>query len=111
MDAVAYNMIKQELAPKGFTEIRTGAWKGKVRSNIDFLPQQSVKYCQNIAAQMVRTFREQAKLKLETQIGLAKSSAATLKWYQIREKWAYKGIIEALSGTLKELDNIEVPTK
>ena len=29
-DAVAYNMIKEELAPKGFKEIERGAWKGNV---------------------------------------------------------------------------------
>jgi hypothetical protein len=108
-DAVAIRLVKNELAPKGYSEIKSGPFKGRVKANIEFLQKGSVVQVQNYACSLVRTFRSQAQDSLQRQIDTAKVNSSKLKWYQFREKWAYKGIIEALEGTVKELDNIEVP--
>jgi hypothetical protein len=110
-DAVAQRLVKETLAPNGYEEIKTGSWKGeiKAKSKLPFLPKGSVTRVQGYAVSLVRTFRTQAQEKLQRQIDTALTNAKALKWYQFREKWAYKGIIEALEGTKKELDNIEVP--
>lgn len=108
-DAVAFRLMKGELAPKGFVEIKSGGWKGKVKANIEFLPKESVQRAIGLTQTMIRTFRKSAQDTLQRQIDSALVNQKALKWYQFREKWAYKGIIEALSGTQKELDNIEVP--
>jgi hypothetical protein len=108
-DAVAIRLVKNELAPKGYSEIKSGPFKGRVKANIEFLQKGSVVQVQNYACSLVRTFRTQAQDSLTRQIDTAKVNASKLKWYHFREKWAYKGIIEALEGTKKELDNVEVP--
>lgn len=108
-DAVAFRLVKGELAPNGFSEIKTGPWKGKIKANLVFLSKESVQRVQGLTQTMIRTFRKCAQDSLQRQIDSALVNQKALKWYQFREKWAYKGIIEALSGTQKELDNIEVP--
>jgi hypothetical protein len=110
-DAVAIRLVKGELAPNGYEEVKSGPYKGRIKakSALTFLQKGSVVQVQNYACSLVRTFRTQAQASLTRQIDTAKGNASKLKWYQFREKWAYKGIIEALEGTMKELDNIEVP--
>lgn len=92
-DAVAFKLIQQELAPKGYSEIKRGLWRGKVRSNIPFLPKTSVVNCQKIAAQMVRTFRGKTLKELEELYDLTvkhseecKKEAAECHFWQLRKK-------------------------
>lgn len=65
-DQVAFKLIHQELAPKGYSEIKRGPWRGKVQSNIPFLPKQTVLNCQKISAQLIRTFRSKAVKEIRT---------------------------------------------
>lgn len=82
-DQVAFKLIKDELAPKGFSEIKRGVWRGKVQSNIPFLPKQSVLYCQRTAAQLVRTFRSKVLKGLKERLATCEKEQETSAW--IRE--------------------------
>src|SRR5688572_25989388 len=64
-DNLCYTLIRQELAPKGFSEIKRGPWRGKVQSNIPFLPKHTVDRTGKIAAQLVRTYRDKVRRELE----------------------------------------------
>lgn len=104
-DAVAFKLIQQELAPKGYSEIKRGPWRGKVQSNIPFLPKQSVVNCQKIAAQMVRSYRGKVIITLADQIkkidGFIAKDQADLKacgFLQFKKKAELKGNIRSLLG-------------
>lgn len=104
-DQVAFKLILQELAPKGFSEIKRGPWRGKVQSNIPFLPKQSVNNCQKIAAQMVRTFRVKIERAMKEQLknvdDWAEKDRVTLggcRFWQFKKKAELKGNIRSLSG-------------
>lgn len=107
-DQVAAQLIRKELAPKGFSEIKHGPYRGKVKSNIEFLPKEVVGRCQNISAQLVRVFRDRSKETLDNQIKKTQELLLSTKWYQIRKQWIYQGILEALEGSKKLMDNVEV---
>lgn len=62
---LAFEVIRRELAPKGFSEIKRGPWRGKVQSNIPFLSKQSVDHTGKIAAQLIRGYRQNAKVKVK----------------------------------------------
>lgn len=78
-DAVAFRLIRQELAPKGYSEIKRGPWRGKVQSNIPFLPKRSVERCQQIAAQMVRMYRANAVNNLKAQVDAGNKAVHNLE--------------------------------
>lgn len=107
-DQVAAQLIRKELAPKGFSEIKHGPYRGKVKSNIEFLPKEVVGRCQNISAQLVRVFRDRSKETIDNRIAATKKLITDTRWYEVRKKWIYKGILEALEGSKKLMDNVEV---
>jgi hypothetical protein len=63
-DEVAATLMRKQLAPKGFSEIKVGPFKGRHKSNLDFLSRETVGMCQNISAQLIREYRNRAKAKL-----------------------------------------------
>jgi hypothetical protein len=75
-DQLASTLYKRELAPKGFSEIKRGPYRGSVQSNIPFLPKSTVTRCQNIGAQLVRSFREKVKSDLEKRLTEAEARQA-----------------------------------
>lgn len=64
-DQIAFKLIKDELAPKGYSEIKRGPYRGRVQANIPFLAKGQVERCQKAAAQLVRVFRDKVKTELE----------------------------------------------
>lgn len=61
-DVLAYKLIQQTLAPKGYKEIKQGAYRGTVLANAKEpgLIKPKVMECQRLSAQLVRTFRQKA---------------------------------------------------
>jgi len=109
-DAVAFRMIRQELAPKGYSEIKRGPWRGKVQSNIPFLHKQTVERCQQIAAQMVRSYRQKAIKELELKtISIQEEktkwegSLKNLSFWQWKQKDQFKRRIADYEGQLLAL--------
>jgi hypothetical protein len=123
-DRVAHTLIIQELAPKGFKDMK-GEWKGKVASNIPFLSQQSVTRCQNIAAQLVRVYREEAKRELQSHLKIGEeyekqqeSRYKNTPWWRFKSKREWKEVWIKTSASVREvrlfivmLDQIKIPTK
>jgi hypothetical protein len=121
-DAVAFRMIRQELAPKGYSEIKRGPWRGKVQSNIPFLHKQTVERCQQIAAQMVRSFRQKAIKDLEAEIKHCEKLRDEMKaiyqacpWWRIVKRrrcygiaQAHDGAVEAFRSAVAQLNNVSI---
>lgn len=121
-DQLAFQLIKKELAPKGFSEIKRGPWRGKVQSNIEFLSKDTVTNCQKITAQMVRAFRAKAKKQLKNTVDeidvWIKEDRAKLDacWFwQFKKKTDLRYKIKSLLGQggsasrlIQELDNISI---
>lgn len=63
-DQLAFKLMLQELAPKGFSEIKRGPYRGTVQSNIPFLPKKTVQRCQNLAAQCVKSYRDRTRRRI-----------------------------------------------
>jgi hypothetical protein len=124
-DIIAHTLIKQELAPKGYSDIKSGDYRGKVKSNIPFLPKQSVIRCQNISAQLVRAYREELRAWAEGELKKsqkgyedAKEQYAKTPWYKFTLRGIYRGLKQFYNGQtecfqqfLIEIDQIKVPTK
>jgi hypothetical protein len=96
-DQLAFKLIQQELAPKGYSEIKRGPYRGTVQSNIPFLPKKTVQRCQNLAAQCVRSYRErvrkQVKEMADGMYGNAqayKESIDKLPFFAIRKRKQYR---------------------
>lgn len=121
-DALAFKLIQQELAPKGYSEIKRGAYKGTVQSNIPFLPKKTVQRCQNLAAQCVRSYRERVRKafvnRMEFATGREQQAVKdrdNCHFWQVRRKRAHQKIYEHYrdqSGLLQiiinELDKIGI---
>jgi hypothetical protein len=85
-DHLAFSVVINELAPKGFKEVKQGAYRGSVQANIPFLHKNAVVKTQKIAAQLVRGFRDRAKKDL----GLRLSTACRLQEDAIKNRDACK---------------------
>lgn len=123
-DRVAHTLIIQELAPKGFKDMK-GLWKGKVAANIPFLPKQSVIRCQNIAAQLVRVYREEARATLTERHENEKKALEEWReylknaaWWRFKERRFTRNTIAFFEGRvhssevmLDQLDQVKIPTK
>lgn len=121
-DQLAFQLIHQELAPKGFSEIKRGPYRGTVQSNIPFLPKKTVQRCQNLSAQLVRSFRQktQSKLKsiikeLDEWVKEDERKLKACKFWEFGKKRELKYKIRSLYGQggsasriLQELDNIAI---
>lgn len=107
-DQLAFTLMYQELAPKGFKKFTNGHWRGAEHADIPFLSKKTVQKCQKISAQLVRGFRDKAKKDLAAQIEEAKKNLAALKWYHFRARWEAKAVIETLEEVVKWIDNVSV---
>lgn len=121
-DQLAFTLMFQQLAPKGFKKFQNGHWKGADHADIPFLPKKTVIQCQKIAAQLVRGFREKAKQQIKERLKRYTSDyeswtkiLSERKFWQITQKRNFKLIIRSLKakiGTcnilLSELDNIPI---
>jgi hypothetical protein len=121
-DQLAFTLIRQELAPKGYSEIKRGPWRGKVQSNIPFLPKSSVERCQKVAAQLVRAYRD--KVRIEIEAGMAQLEKVQIKYQEELNDchfWQFKrksdishnlrsvmGQSGSLIHVLNQLDNIGI---
>lgn len=68
-DQVAFKLIQDVLAPKGYKQIHSGKWRGLRIANAEQpgIVKSKVNQCQKIAAQMVRAYRESVKARVEAQ--------------------------------------------
>lgn len=121
-DQLAFQLIRQELAPKGFSEIKRGPWRGKVQSNIPFLPKSTVDRCQKGAAQLIRSYRERLRAKIKS--GIADLDKFTKQYqdelracyfWQFKKKAEIRGNLRSVLGqagslhhVLNELDQIGI---
>lgn len=107
-DHLAFSVIYQELVPKGFKEIKSGAYRGSVQANIPFLSKKTVTKCQNIAAQLIRGFRDKSKAEMNKAAENLKTCLKDCKWYEFSAKRYYKANIEAMQTLVKLLDNVSI---
>ncbi len=121
-DQVAFTLIRNELAPKGFSEIKRGPWRGKVQSNIPFLPKHTVDRCQKGAAQLVRAFRDKVRMELEGRMkdaevkrdqALKDMDACTFFQFRRKRKFQevhayYRDRVDLLMILIMELDRIGI---
>lgn len=123
-DVLAFRLIQQTLAPKGYKELKSGSYRGLVVANSSQpgLVKGKVIDCQKISAQLVRTFRQKAKNQVSKIISeldtWAKEDQAKLKacrFWQFSKKTELKYKIRSLLGQagsaqriLNELDNIGI---
>lgn len=107
-DQLAFSLLYQELAPKGFKKFTHGHWRGAEHADIPFLSKKTVHKCQKISAQLVRHYREKAKKDLVLQIEEAKKNQASLKWYHFRAKLEAAAVIETLEEVVSWIDKVGV---
>jgi hypothetical protein len=107
-DQLAFTLMYQELAPKGFKKFTNGHWRGLEHADIPFLSKKTVQKCQKISAQLVRGFRDKAKKDLNVQIEEAKKNLSALRWYHFRARWEAKAVIETLNEVVKWIDKVSV---
>lgn len=107
-DVLAFKLINDELAPKGYSEIKRGPWRGKVRSNIPFLPKRSVERCQQIAAQMVRSYRGKLAKVLKDDHKELTEQLAKYRFYQFEKKWICRGMIATIEKEIQFLEQIGI---
>lgn len=121
-DHLAQTLIRKELAPKGFSEIKRGPWRGKVQANIPFLPKHTVDRTGKIAAQLVRAYRDKALKALnkdaEASEALYKQNRAkyeTCPFWKFGEKKrlyrlanSYCGAMEAYNDAILTLTDIGI---
>lgn len=70
-DQLAFTLMYQELAPKGFKKFTNGHWRGAEHADIPFLSKKTVQKCQKISAQLVRGFREKVREGLQIRLRTA----------------------------------------
>jgi hypothetical protein len=121
-DEVAATLMRKQLAPKGFSTIKVGPFKGRHKSNLEFLSRETVGMCQNISAQLIREYRNRAKAKLNYRYErmLEKSTIAAknlnaCRFWEFGRKSEFKkeyshyrdqcGLLDIL---ISELDRVEV---
>lgn len=107
-DHVAFDLIRRELVPKGFKEIKSGNYKGNVQANIPFLSKQAVGRCQKISAQMVRTFRNRAYGDLKMKLDAWYIMLNHTPWYHFKARYRIKMKSETLRDAMEALSNVSV---
>ena len=106
--------ITDHLAPKGFSTIRGGVFKGKKKANIEFLERHQVDVAGKIAAGCVGHYRNRLKEYYKSQIEaktVAIESAETerngLGWFKFSERTRLGKIIIELEAEISLLHEIE----
>ena len=123
-DQVAFKLIQDTLAPKGYKQITNGRWRGLriVNAEQPGIVKSKVTQCQRISAQLVRTYRDKVRIEIEGRIAnldkWIKEEQAKLKacrFWQFKRKAELKGDLRSLFGQagslqhlLRELDNIGI---
>lgn len=123
-DMVAFKLIQDILAPKGFKEVKNGTWRGlKIANALEpGLIKDKVNLCQKTSAQLVRSYRIRAKGKvnqiiseLDTWIKDDQTKLAACQFWEFSKKTELKYKIRSLHGQagsaqriLNELDNIGI---
>lgn len=106
-DQAAAHLLKKELAPKGFSQIKTGPYKGRHKSNLEFLSRETVGRCQILGGNLIRAYRDRAKDEILKKIEATEKQLIDVPFYKFRRIWIYRGILEALKGTHDSLDKVE----
>jgi hypothetical protein len=122
-DHLAFEIVSQTLAPKGFKKITNGAHRGATIARLDHgLEKHQVQKCQRSVAQLVRSFRSKFKASLIVRIEEAdKKSKAASEQFEKCRFWQYEkkqklkdeyahyrdhsGLLHIL---VNQLDNIEI---
>jgi hypothetical protein len=118
-DQLSFQVIYNELVPKGFKEVKNGHYRGTQYVEV---PKKAVTRTQKVAASLVRGFREKLKEQLKKEIatnkGLfeaKKKEYETTKFWQFKKKKrayrfanAFAGVIEALENVLITIDNTPI---
>lgn len=104
-DQVAASLISKTLAPKGFHEVKRGPYRGKIVANVPFLQKPVVDKCCNLAAQLVRSFREAARKDMEAHEAFLdnwrKETEAEIKdcrFWQFRKKGMLKSRMSTIDA-------------
>jgi hypothetical protein len=122
-DHLAFEIVSQTLAPKGFKKITNGAHRGATIARLDHgLEKHQVQKCQRSVAQLVRSFRSKTKKSLQERLEKVEErskSASDLfnkcKFWEIgkrgnlqKEYFHYRDQAGLLMLIINELDNIEI---
>lgn len=123
-DQLAFRVIYNELAPKGFKKLTSGAFKGQQIAVCagPGLPKIKVTSAQRIAAQLVRGFREQAKKSIHKELDEAKIEFEKARnfsrecpwwrlkeWYKRRSKGEYWcALVDSYETLIEKLDNTPI---
>lgn len=112
--------IRQALAPKGFSQVAQGSFKGRVKSNIQFLEKSKVIECEQIAMGALQHYRNGLKALLQdriTECDIVLLKAHEIKthfWQFAKKKFIREQMIitrterETIQTIIEELDSIEL---
>lgn len=106
--------LLDHLAPKGFSVIKAGVFKGKRKANIEFLEDKQVQIAGNIANGCLSHYRKRVVERLKEQLGREhdelkswESIQSQLKWFKFKRKreiekniYAKKRGIDMLEDTI-----------
>lgn len=121
-DQLAFQVIYNEICPKGFRKVKNGKYRG---SEYVEMPKKAVTRVQRISAQLIRGFREQAKLKVNSMLIIAEGKIDTAKkqlsgsylWEYGRKRQLndliqfYEGQVNAYKAVMRELDELKIVNK
>jgi hypothetical protein len=122
-DHLAFEIVSQTLAPKGFKKITNGAHRGATIARLDHgLERHQVQKLQRSVAQLVRSFRSKTKKSLQERLQKVEErskSASDLfnncKFWEFKKKgllqkeyFHYRDQCGLLMILINELDNIEI---
>lgn len=107
-DQLAFTLMYQELAPKGFKKFTNGHWRGAEHADIPFLSKKTVQKCQKISAQLVRGYRDKVKKDLNSELDEVNKALDASKWYQVFKRIGLNHKGAALTSFLLKLNNTPV---
>jgi hypothetical protein len=105
---LCYKSLKDHLAPKGFSQIKAGVFKGKVKANIDFLEDKQVEIAGKIASGCLNHYRNRLKDAYKVKLDEKEKTLKTLSWHDLMPSIRIKAEISAYKEVLEELDYLTI---
>jgi hypothetical protein len=121
-DQLAFSVVYNELAPKGFKKVNHGHYRGTECSNLPILSKKRVQKVQKIAAQLVRGFRDKTKKEFQERLDAAKPLMTKYQtewkecaWFRLKKKRLlrnkgeyYQALVDSYSEMIKVLENVSI---
>jgi hypothetical protein len=118
-DQLAFSVIYNELAPRGFKTQKNGKYKG---SEYVEVPKKTVIKTQKIGAQLVRGFRDKTKKEFQERLDAAKPLMTKYQtewkecaWFRLKKKRLlrnkgeyYQALVDSYSEMIKVLENVSI---